>query len=358
MKISLLHYATTPVIGGVERILDAHARLFRKAGHEVTLISMRGDADARLHPAKSADEYVAQLRPLLAEADLVIVHNVMTMPFDLALTEALTRMPSYLPRARFAAWVHDIAAANPDLAPVPPLLRHAWPGFEYVAVSEMRAKEFAQVIGHRCLVIPNGIDIFNVLGLSENLTRFAERVLDGGMILLHPTRLLRRKNVELGIQMMDSLRDATLLITGAEDTHNPASVEYAAALRALRSRLGLEKQVIFVSDDFPVSDADLSGLYQIADALFLPSRQEGFGLPVLEAEAHRLLAFISDIAAFDEITGPSSRRFPLNMPPAQLARWIREELAADAGFRARRHAVRWRWDRVWTECLQPWITRV
>ena len=64
-------------------------------------------------------------------------------------------------------------------------------------------------------------------------------------MLLHPTRLLRRKNVEFGMAVIAALRTAgchaTLLVTGAEDSHHAASRAYAAGLRDERARLrGLE----------------------------------------------------------------------------------------------------------------------
>lgn len=364
MKIALIHYATPPVIGGVERIIGEHAHLFRHAGHEVVLVSQHGDATVRLGWGSLPEAYLAQLRAALTDCDVVMVHNVLTMPFDLALTDALERLPSMLPRARFFAWVHDVAASNPDLAPVDASLQRAWPGYHYVAVSELRARQFAEVTGRSCQMIPNGIDPARILGLPPSVADFAGRhgLFEGRVVLLHPTRLLRRKNVELGIAVMaawrDAGHDATLVVTGAEDPHNLASLEYAASLRAARDRLGLAKEVRFAGDEMAIGDAELAGFYGLADALFLPSRQEGFGLPVLEAEARRIPAFVADIAPLDEIAGPNTRRFDLDTPPSELASWMREELMADSGARARRHALRWRWSRIYTEHLGPLLEDV
>jgi mannosylglucosylglycerate synthase len=360
VRIALLHYSSPPVVGGVEQIIGAHARLFAKHGHAVAVLSQRGDADIRLETGASEETHRALLRPAVAGCDVVFAHNVMTMPFDLALTRALAGLATDLASTRFVAWTHDVATLNPDLAPVSAELGRAVPRFEYVAVSQARAAELASVSGVSARVIPNGIDPAAVLGIPETLTAFAEafHLFDGRFVLLHPTRLLRRKNVELGLQALAERRDANmmLLITGAEDSHNPASAAYAASLRAARKDLALEQRAIFVSDHLPIGDAEMSGLYQLADALFLPSRQEGFGLPVLEAALHRMPAFISDLAPLQEIAGASARRFDPQIPASELAPLILETLQADPTVRARKHALRFRWEAIYRAYVEPLLS--
>jgi glycosyltransferase involved in cell wall biosynthesis len=50
-----------------------------------------------------------------------------------------------------------------------------------------------------------------------------------------------------------------------------------------------------------LSDDDVRSLYQMADALFFPSRQEGYGLPLIEAALHGVPVFCSDIPAHREV---------------------------------------------------------
>ena len=40
--LAMLHYTAPPIIGGVESVLEAHARLFLQAGFDVTVIAGRG----------------------------------------------------------------------------------------------------------------------------------------------------------------------------------------------------------------------------------------------------------------------------------------------------------------------------
>lgn len=55
-----------------------------------------------------------------------------------------------------------------------------------------------------------------------------------------------------------------------------------------------------------VSDAELSSLYRGAIALVMPSREEGFGLPALEAMAHGTAVIASRDAALMEVTGDAA----------------------------------------------------
>jgi glycosyltransferase involved in cell wall biosynthesis len=360
MKIALVHYAYAPVIGGVERVMEEHARLFASHGHEVTVFCQRGESDdARVKVERVADAEI--LRAALAAQDVVFVHNVMTMPFDSALAETLARIADGLPRVRFVAWVHDIAAVNPDYfaSPemAPPALRSASPRWEYVAVSELRAAQWRALTGAECRVVPNGIEPARVLGLPPDVARLAERfaLLDGRLILLHPARLLRRKNIELSLGIVAALKARTpvaLLVTGAEDPHNPASRDYAAWLRGESARLGVAGEVIFVAGHFCVGDAELAALYRLADALLFPSRSEGFGLPVLEAALHRLPVFCSDIEPLRSIAPAGSVFIPDDAAAAGAI--IHGHLARDPATLAKqRAAAHFGWPAIYAGHLAP-----
>jgi glycosyltransferase involved in cell wall biosynthesis len=209
-------------------------------------------------------------------------------------------------------------------------------------------------------VIPNGIDPISILALPDLVAALARghRLLDGRTVLLHPTRLLRRKNVELGLTVMRAWKDtghkATLLVTGAEDPHNSVSREYAAWLREECERLDVTDEVVFVGTHFDVGDAELAALYRLADALFLPSRQEGFGLPILEAAVLRLPAFISDLEPMRSLAGPGVWRFSLETPVTELAAWMRTQLASDPdGIERRRVLKEYSWDRIYSQHMEP-----
>ncbi|OGG24531.1 hypothetical protein A3A79_05095 [Candidatus Gottesmanbacteria bacterium RIFCSPLOWO2_01_FULL_43_11b] len=66
------------------------------------------------------------------------------------------------------------------------------------------------------------------------------------------------------------------------------------------SKFGILKDVIFLHS---VQDTLLSGFYQHAKCLVLPSLYEGFGLPVLEAMALKCPVVVSRISSLPEIAG-------------------------------------------------------
>src|SRR3979409_326039 len=60
-----------------------------------------------------------------------------------------------------------------------------------------------------------------------------------------------------------------------------------------------------------LSDVDLGSVVAGAAALALPSRDEGFGLPVLEALACSVPVVCSDIPALREVAGGHARHVPV-----------------------------------------------
>ncbi|MEQ1852126.1 MAG: glycosyltransferase family 4 protein [Chthoniobacteraceae bacterium] len=362
MKITLIHYSASPVIGGVERIMEEHGRLFAANGHEVTVLCLRGGGGhATVLPGdESAVRQAAALRPLLAGQEIVFVHNVMTMPFHPGLTEALWTLADELTRVRFVAWVHDVAACNPDYPDTPPILRKAHPRFEYVAVSPLRAREFAAVTGgspDRCRVVPNGLDPARVLGLPPAVAEFARghSLLDGRLVLLHPARLVRRKRIEISLAVAEEFaarrHPATVLVTAAIDPHREDSRLYYDELRA---RFGPGGGHVFVGGHLTVGDPELAGLYLLADALLFPSLREGFGLPVIEAALHRLPVFCTDIEPLRDLPAENVTLFPEDADASQIVTRIVETLGASAAFRARKRTLcEYGWPAIHARHLAP-----
>jgi glycosyltransferase involved in cell wall biosynthesis len=85
-----------------------------------------------------------------------------------------------------------------------------------------------------------------------------------------------------------------------------------------------------------VPDGDLPGLYAGAQAFVLPSRYEGFGLPVLEAMAAGTPVVAADTTALPATCGGAAR---LVEPEPEAFRAALTGLLADAGERARLRAL-------------------
>jgi len=90
-----------------------------------------------------------------------------------------------------------------------------------------------------------------------------------------------------------------------------------------------------------LDDADLAVVLARATALLMPSRSEGFGLPVVEALAHGVPAVVTDVPALVEVGGGAGSAAVLVVAvddAAALASAAAEIVAeaADPGRRARR----------------------
>jgi glycosyltransferase involved in cell wall biosynthesis len=79
--------------------------------------------------------------------------------------------------------------------------------------------------------------------------------------------------------------------------------------------------------------------YQLADALVFPSRQEGFGIPILEAALARLPIFATDLPPFRESAGPWATLFSPKTPPPEVAQAILKLLQTDRTFQLRRRVL-------------------
>ena len=81
-----------------------------------------------------------------------------------------------------------------------------------------------------------------------------------------------------------------------------------------------------------VDDVDLAALYAGAAVVVMPSRAEGFGLPVLEAMTLGVPVVTSDDPAMREVGGGATRTFPVGDPTALGSSIL--AVLSDAGLRA------------------------
>ncbi len=398
-RIALLHYSAPPAVGGVETVLDAHARLFADAGHDVRIIVGRGRPTdprvelVRIPLADSRHARVVGIRRALAsgctppdfqrltgelardlaaavrDVDLLIVHNVGSLHFNLPLTAALHEISAKPGAPVVVAWTHDVAAAMPsyvgDFHPGWPwdLVRGPWPGATWVAVSETRRSDLARVSGlvrGAIRVIPNGIHIADNLRLHSTTRRLIDdHDLQGsGPILFTPSRMTPRKNLEFALHVIAELQVAgpatRLVITGALDPHDPGSRAYRERLRDLAELLAVTGSTIFLSDYVGGREAAavVRDFYRYSDVLFLPSHNEGFGLTILEAAIARLPIVCADIPALREIAPTGATFFDLGAAPSEVARLVEERLAGDAMHQL---AVRTRTQLSWPAVYATWM---
>jgi len=306
-----------------------------------------------------------KLRPHIRRADRVVVHNVFTLHLNAALTEALFALAAERPGV-FIAWTHDLAWTDAQYGaqrhPGRPwsLFATAAPGVRYVAISEKAARELSALTGlarSKITIVPNGVDRVAVLGLSAAGVRIATRLglFEADPLLLLPVRMTRRKRIELAIDALAELRrahpNAALVVTGGPGAHNPANVAYE---RELAARAGPGVHLLH-AEHIRIGVRELADLYGLADALVLPSANEGFGLPMLEAGLRRLPIICSDIPALRETGGADATYVPVDADAITFARAIEDRLAGDAVARLHRRARANEWPRILAELVLPVI---
>ncbi|MCC7372917.1 MAG: glycosyltransferase family 4 protein [Chloroflexi bacterium] len=433
LRVGILHFTCPPIVGGVELLMGQHAELLLAEGHSVRVLAGRGGRfnpavpvtllpplDSK-HPAllavndelktgevsprfdALATELLALLREHLAGLDVCIVHNALSLHFNLPLTAAFARLIAEGRAPLLVAWNHDLSWTNPLYTPLMrerepwSLLKTRLPGVRYVVVSEdrrqdlLRLWEQSAVSNRRSedarsrpltpetqtpkpasdpVVVPAGVSSRAKLRLRAATLQLVRqlRLDDGWPFMLLPARITKRKNIEYAIGVTRALRDLglwpRLLVTGPPGPHNVRSVDYVDELQAERAQLDVHNEVIFLYEErrqndprgrfWTATDPMMDDLYQLADLLIFPSAQEGFGIPLLEAGLVRLPVFCSDIPPFREIAGDRVHRFALDAPPAETAARIAHFLETDPATRLRHTVLRqYAWERVYRERIAP-----
>ncbi len=395
MNIVLMHYTAPPEVGGVETALARQAQLLDRAGHQVRIVTGRGEVwNARIpveviplldyrHPqvlrvkaALDSGEVPQDFQPLVESiqvrleraiegADVVIAHNVASLHRNLAFTAALYNIFHQENSPRLILWHHDLAWTIPrfqrEIHPGWPwsLLSQAWPSARQVAVSPERREQLADLTGlplWEITVVPVGLDLADFLNLPSKAAALIDQ-LDLTMaapILLTPTRVTRRKNLELAIGVLAELRkwmpEATLVITGPSSS-SPLNRQYFDQLKQQRKELGLEGAVHLLAEIVPerLSDTVLAGFFRFSDALLLTSREEGFGMPLLEAGLARLPIFCTGLPSLRALALEWATYFSTVDDPANIAGLIYKRLHNDPQYEMR---VRVRRDYTWKAVYQ------
>ncbi|MDO8573890.1 MAG: glycosyltransferase family 1 protein, partial [Candidatus Daviesbacteria bacterium] len=102
-----------------------------------------------------------------------------------------------------------------------------------------------------------------------------------------------RKNLERVIKAVAKIKNKNLIIVGSRGW-------LSDKIYQLPKELGIEDRVKFLGH---VPDEELPPLYSNAEALLFPSLFEGFGLPILEAQACGCPVITSNISSMPEVAG-------------------------------------------------------
>ena len=195
-----------------------------------------------------------------------------------------------------------------------------------IAISEHARDDLVATLGlepAKIEVTPLGVD-----------PRPPRTPVEGAPLLLTVGQVTSHKNLLALVEAMPDV-DAKLVVAGRR-------TPYADVLEARAAELGVDVELTGY-----ISAEALEDLWARATAFVLPSRHEGFGLPILEAMARGVPVACSDASALPETAGGAALLFDPDAPASIAAacnrlladRALRDDLAGRG--RARAESLTW-----------------
>jgi len=406
--VGILHYSAPPVIGGVEAVIKAHSAEILRAGYSCTVISGRGEQNAlpektkfisipeidSNHPAitlanlelesgvvpKNFEELEQilskKLKTIIEPLDSLIVHNVLTKHFNLALTKALYNLHVQGSIKHLIAWCHDFTWTSPSSRSKVyegdpwDLLRYKWTDTDYVTISDERQQILVNLFNcpkEDIPVIYNGVNPRQLLGFSTIGWKIIQKLglMESDINILMPVRITKAKNIEFAIKIAASLKEkgvfSRFILTGPPDPHSADSMNYYQSLINLSNQLGVRENMCFIfetgpepNQPFTIEENVVGDLYRICDLMFMPSHREGFGMPVLEAGLANIPVLSRAVPAAIEIAGSDAIIFPEESTPDEVAVLITQLLKQTSTIRFRRKIRKeYIWQSIFEKKIQP-----
>lgn len=307
---------------GVGRYVISLAAALVENHPEVELHLAGMDEDRQLFPFLPDERWVS-IPPRYSRGPLNLLWHQMLLPgilkrgrFDLVHVPSYRRMLAFSPVPQVAT-IHDCA---------PFILRDKYDAYRgwfgrvlvpwiarrvdrILAVSEMTRRDVIRFMGvkeGRVETALNGIDHVQFRPqLPEDIEAFRVRRSLERPFFLYVARLEHpAKNHVRLIEAFSNLvasgdYDGDLVLPGAS-WHGAEIIEAAVAASPCKERIRLEGFV---------ENSELALWYAAADALVFPSLMEGFGLPLLEAQACGTRVATSDSTSLPEVSGPAGILF-------------------------------------------------
>jgi glycosyltransferase involved in cell wall biosynthesis len=406
LRIGILHYSCPPVVGGVEEILSRQASVFHRIGHSVSVLAGMGEVYTKDFPVRiesvlsskntriikvqeeckkgrqgglerPTNRIYRLLKDWSHKLDVILAHNVLHMPFNPPLTLALRRLADSETGPVIVSWAHDSPYFQPNPPkylnrPPWPVLQHLHPNIHHVTVSESRMSLFTKHCGDASWkVIRNGIDPARFFYLDPKSVRLSEELdlFSRDLVVVQPSRVTPRKNLELSIHIIRGIKllgfNILFILTGAYDPHEERAVAYYRRLKYWINELELQDNIAVLAE-YRFRDRTklvpdrifIRDLYLMADLLLMTSKDEGFGLPLLEAGMIKLPIACSSIAPFQEV-GRGICFFGLDEPPLTIAGRIMEYLARIDTHKMFRNVMRkYVWDVICKREVLPFLREI
>ncbi|MEZ5136870.1 MAG: glycosyltransferase family 4 protein [Acidimicrobiales bacterium] len=288
---------------GVSIVADTWAEALEAFGFEVVTVAGDGPVD-RLVPGLAIDAAapppLGEVEDALADADLVVVENLCTIPLNLpaarAVAGTLRGRPAIL-HHHDPAWQRPHLAHITELPPTDPAWRH-------VTINDLTVAELA-ARGILAVRIYNGFDTTPRPG-DRTGVRARLGVAGDELLLAHPVRAIERKGVPAALALCEALGATYWLLGGAEDGYGPELERLLAGARCRVVRHALPHG---------------PDIYAAPDAIVFPSTWEGFGNPPIEAAIARLPVAVGNYPVGRELRALGFEWFDAD-DPSQLGAFL------------------------------------
>jgi len=278
---------------GVSVVAGHWQRAVESMGFDTVTVAGEGPVDrtvAGLELSAANPPDLDELRAALADADLIVVENLCTIPLNLPAANAVAEICAGRPAVMHH---HDPPWQRAHFAHITEIPTDD-PAWRHVTINELTREQFRDR-GIDAVRIYNGFPTDTRPSTSPELRAMLDIAPDE-VVLAHPVRAIERKDVPRAIAIAEEL-DATYWLWGpAEDGYGD---ELSRILARARCRVVHR-----------APDVDPIDLYRAANAVLFPSTWEGFGNPPVEAAMHDLPAAVGPYPVADELRRLGFRWFP------------------------------------------------
>ena len=253
---------------GVSVVAGRWAEILRRLGHRVVTVAGEGPVDRRvagLAIAAPQPPSPGEMSEALADADLVVVENLCTIPLNLAASRVVAGVLAGRPAVLHhhdPPWQRERFSQVTELPPDDGAWRH-------VTINRLTERQMAA----------RGIDATTIYNPFETDAPTGDRagtrrrlgVSDDEPLVAHPVRAIARKGIPRALAVCTEL-GATYWLTGAaEEGYGPTldGLLAGAGCRVLRHPA-----------------PSVADVYAATDAVVFTSLWEGFGNPPVEAAVH------------------------------------------------------------------------
>jgi glycosyltransferase involved in cell wall biosynthesis len=247
--------------------------------HTIPGLAWRADADP--DPPQRGEVEAA-----LADADVVLVENLLSIPLNLGASRVVAQVLAGRPAILHH---HDLPWQRERFAGVTELPSDD-PAWHHVTINRLSQTQLRER-GLAATTIRNGFDVDPPPGDRER-TRATLGIEPGRLLAVHPVRAIARKEVPTALALAERLRAVYWLTGPAEEGYQDQLARHLADARCPVIHRPAES----VSVASPRSD-----LYRAADLVLFPSTWEGFGNPPVEAAIHHRPAVVGRYPVAEEL---------------------------------------------------------